>query len=180
MLVQPMLQRLRAARDLQESLQVALADVVALHGAERGHIQLLDRQGQLAIVKQSGLPQAFLRAFERVALDKGTVCGRAALARKTVFVPDVEKDEAFRPFREAARAVPFRSVLASPLMAGPGACIGIVSVHFANRFMPSTLELQSLERYCRQLAGVLLERGGHAELPGIAESLSAQLLAATA
>jgi GAF domain-containing protein len=178
MLVQPMLQRLRAARDLQESLRVALLDVVALHGAERGHIQLLDREGRLAIVEQSGMPQDFLRAFERIALDQGTVCGRAALAQKTVFVPDVEKDEACRPFREVARAVPFRSLLSSPLIAGPGSCIGIVSVHFANRFLPSTLELQSLERYCRQLAGVLLERGGQRELPAIAESLSARLLAA--
>jgi GAF domain-containing protein len=180
MLVKPMLQRLSAARDLHESLQVALADVVALHGAERGHIQLLDTGGRLAIVQQSGLPPHFLRAFERLPVDKGSVCGRAALGLKTVFVADVEKDEAFRPFREIARSVPFRSVLACPLVANAGACIGVVSVHFANRFVPSTLELQSLERYCRQLANVLLERRGDRHLPGVAESLAAELLASAA
>ena len=176
MLVQPMLQRLQAAHDLHESLQVALADVVALLGAERGNIQLMDRQEQLVIVRQSGLCAAFLRAFARVPLDSGSVCGRAAQARKTVVVADVEMDEAFRPFREIARLVPFRSVLSSPLLAGDGNCVGMVSVHFANRFAPSTLDLQSLERYCRELAAVLLERRGSRDLRETAERLSAQLL----
>lgn len=176
MLVQPMLQRLEAARDLQESLHVALADVVALLGAERGNIQLVDRQEQLVIVRQFGLCAAFLRAFDRIPLDGASVCGRAAQARKTVVVADVEKDEAFRPFREIARLVPFRSVLSSPLLGGDGDCIGMVSVHFANRFTPSTLELQSLERYCRELAAVLLARRGDRDLRETAEGLSAQLL----
>ena len=52
----------------------------------------------------------------------------------------------------------------------------MVSVHFANRFAPSTLELQSLERYCRELAAVLLERRGSRDLRETAERLSAQLL----
>jgi len=180
MLVQPMLQRLHATRDLHESLQVALDDVVALLGAERGNIQLLDRQGQLVIVRQSGMCAAFLRTFGRTPLENGTVCGRAALARRTMVVADVESDEPFRPFRDIARMVPFRSVLSSPLLAPEGGCIGMVSVHFANRFTPSTLELQSLERYCHELAAVLLKRRGHRELPEIAETLSAQLLASAA
>jgi GAF domain-containing protein len=171
-----MLHRLQAARDLLESLQVALADVVALLGAERGNIQLLDRESRLVIVRQSGLCAAFLRAFGRMPLDSGTACARAALAGKTVIVSDVENDEPFRPFREIARSVPFRSVLSSPLLCPEGNCIGMVSVYFANRFTPSTLELQSLERYCRELAAVLLERRDQRPLPDVAESLSAQLL----
>lgn len=180
MLIQPMLQRLRAANGLEEMLQVALADVVALHGAERGNIQLFDTQQRLVLVRQSGLSSAFLLAFERVAIDHGAVCARAARQQKTVFVEDIETDAEFAPYRSIARSVPFRSVLSSPLSTGPDGCIGVISVHFANRFAPTALELHSLEAYCVELAKKLTQQCHGASLRSVAESLSARLLAQAA
>lgn len=175
MLIAPMLQRLRAARDLEHGLAVALGDVVALLGAERGNIQLLDTRGQLVIVRHSGLPRAFLETFARMGMDDGFVCARAAMHQQTLLVPDVEEDAAFAPFLAIARAVPFRSVLSSPLVATADGCIGTVSVHFANRFSPSAIELDSLERYCGELAQFLCSGRPGAELRRIAEGLSAAL-----
>lgn len=176
MLIEPMLQRLRAAGDLESTLQVALTDVVALHGAERGSIQLFNTQGQLVVVRNCGLPRPFLQKCERLELTDGTVCARAAARGATVFVRDVEEDEAFEPYRAAARAVPFRSVLSSPLLR-PEGCMGVISVHFANRFTPSGLELQSLESYCRHVADRILEWFSGTDLRRVAEMLSARLLA---
>jgi GAF domain-containing protein len=155
MLIGPMLQRLRASRGLAEALRTALEDVVALHGAERGNIQLIDPEGKLVIVQHLGLSSEFLRVFERVDPQDGSVCARAASRCQTVFVPDVESDADFAPYRLLARAVPFRSVLSSPLVGASEACVGIISVHFANLFQPSKLELQSLEAYCREFTRMI-------------------------
>ena len=175
MLIQPMLQRLQAARSLEDTLQVALADVVALHGAERGSLQLFDSQGDLAVVSHVGLSRAFLQLFSRVKLGAGTVCERAAVCRQTVFVPDIEQDAPFGPYRAFARTVPFRAVLSSPLLRA-GRSVGVISAHFANPFKPSSLELQSLETYCGHVAEAICAWQDEAALGRSADRLAAALL----
>jgi GAF domain-containing protein len=173
MLISPMLQRLRAAHGLADALRTALEDVVALHGAERGNIQLLDPEGRLVIVQQLGLSDEFLKMFGRVDMRDGTVCARAASRHETIFVPDVQADPEFAPYRALARRVPFRSVLSSPLMAPGDGCVGVISVHFANLFQPSALELQSLEAYCREFAQALCSWHTGAELRRLAAARAA-------
>jgi GAF domain-containing protein len=175
MLIEPMLSRLDAAQDLRESFKVALDNVVALHGAEKGNIQLFDAQGHLVMVAQTGLSRRFLKAFERVALDAGTVCSRAAARRAIVFVDDVERDEGLAPYAALARSVPFRAVLSAPLITTAGRCIGVVSAHFANTFSPTALELESLESYCRQVADAIVHRLRDSDWTQAAEQLAAQM-----
>lgn len=177
MLLAPMLARLQAVHDLRETLAVALQSVVALHGAEMGNIQMFDAAGRLIVVAQRGLSRGFLLAFERVAVDAGSVCGRAARQQATVFVPDVERDPDFAPFVAFARSVPFRSVLSSPLTSSGGQRVGVVSAHFSNRYSPTRLELESLERYCRRVADAVMERLDGGDCVAVAESLAAELKA---
>lgn len=172
MLIQPMLERLRAARGLQQQLHTALADVIALLGAERGDLQLLDAEEHLVIVEQQGLPSFFLQVLGRIPLDGAAVCARAARQMETVFVPDVEVDEAFLPLRDVARRVPFRSVISAPIVGPDDAAIGALSVHFANRFTPSRLELESLTTYCRQLGRFLAQTTGAQDLRRHAATLA--------
>jgi GAF domain-containing protein len=179
-LIAPMLSRLSAARDLKATLQVALADAVALHGAEKGNLQLLDGAGRLVIVAELGFSAAFLQSFERVPFEAGTVCGRAALRRRTVFVREVADDAAFAPFMSQARAVPFRAVLSSPLITSSGRLIGVISAHFANPFTPSPLELRTLEDYCVSLADAVVDGLHGRELADVTEELAGELLARTA
>jgi GAF domain-containing protein len=176
MLIGPMLQRLRATQTLEHALEVALADVVALHGAERGNIQLFDERGHLLLVEQKGFPAEFLRTFARVEPGGASVCGRAAARREPVHVPDVQVDPEFAPHRPLARAVPFRSVVSAPLVAPGGEFVGMVSVHFANPFTPSRLELATLSKYCLQLAGFLCDRCTAAELRARALGLAARIV----
>lgn len=178
MLLEPMLSRLRAVHGLRETLAVTLQDVVALHGAEMGNIQMYDAAGRLVVVAQWGLSREFLRAFDRLALDAGTVCGKAARRQATVFVPDVECDPDFAPFVAFARSVPFRSVLSSPLTASDGRRVGVVSAHFVNRYAPTRLEVESLERYCRRVADALVQRLEGSDWVDAAEALAAELVAA--
>jgi GAF domain-containing protein len=176
MLLQPMLQRLAAARGLREILGVALHDVIALLGAERGDVQFVGTDGALVLVAQHNLPEGFLRALARVEPDAGTVCARARAAREVVFVRDVGRDPPFAPYVALAKAVPFTSVLSLPLLAARQRCIGVLSVLSAN-FEPTPLELESIRGYAGELVQAILRVAGECELPALADSLCRQVLA---
>jgi len=179
MLLEPMLLRLSAARDLHDILQVGLADIISLHGAEKGNLQLLGADDHLLIVAQRGLSRSFLEVFARVAPAPGTVCGRAARDRKPTFVADVTVDADFAPYREVAASVPFRAVLSCPLITTPGRFIGIVSAHSAHRFVPTPLELGSAATYCTRLADAIVQRVRASDLASVAEALALDLRQAT-
>jgi GAF domain-containing protein len=180
MLIVPMISRLRNARDLKQVLHVALADVVALHGAERGNVQLLDAAGRLVIVAQLGFSHEFLSVFRAVELHEGSVCARAAKEKRIVFVQDVEKDPEFSPYLQLARKIPFRAVLSAPLVTTDGRFIGMISAHSANLFQPTPLELDALKRYCTELADAVWTHLRLTDRHEVAESLSAEVFAAAA
>lgn len=171
MLLQPMLQRLAAADGLREILDVALHDVIALHGAERGDVQLVGTDGALVLVAQRNLTEPFLRVLARVAPNAGTVCARAMAAREIVFVRDVAQDPAFAPYLELAHSVPFTSVLSLPLIDPQQHCIGMVSV-LSSRFDPTPLELDSIRRYAGELVAAILRAAGDRDLREIAEQFA--------
>jgi GAF domain-containing protein len=176
MLLQPMLQRLADAHGPREILDVALHDVMALLGAERGDIQLVGADGALAIVAQRNLPGAFVRAFARVAPDPAAVCARAMASRESVFVRDISQDAAFAPYLTLARSVPFTSVLSVPLVDAQQRCVGVLSVHSASRFDPTPLELDSIRRYASELLDAIRRAAGRRELPALAEQLAPHVL----
>lgn len=179
MLLEPMLSRLSAARSLEEKIQAGLRDVIALHGAEMGNVQMPGSDGRLVIVAARGLGLPFLKMFERVSFDSGTVCGRAAGRGTPVFVPDVASDADFKPYLEFARSVPFRSVLCFPLTSSAGEFVGMVSAHSANVFTPTALELRTAEAYARYFADALAGLAPAAERAGFAERCSAELIRKT-
>jgi GAF domain-containing protein len=176
MLLEPMLSRLAEAKTLDEKIQAGLRDVIALHGAEMGNVQLPGIDGHLVIVAARGLSLAFLKIFERVSTDSGTVCGRAARSGKPVFVSDVRADVDFKPYVDFANSVPFRSVLSLPLTSSTGEFVGMVSAHSAHAFAPTALELRSGEIYARHLADALVSLAPAPERIGYAERCSAELL----
>lgn len=176
MLLEPMLSRLAGAMTLHEKIQAGLRDVVALHGAELGNVQIPGSDGRLVIVAARGLGPAFLKTFERVAFDSGTVCGRAARSGKPVFVPDVRADAEFEPYIRFANSVPFRSVLSLPLTSSGGELVGVVSAHSVHVFAPTALELRAGETYARHLADDVVRLASRAERVAYAERCSAELL----
>lgn len=176
MLLAPMLFRLAAARTLEETIQAGLRDVIALHGAEMGNVQLPGNDGRLVIVAARGLRLAFLKVFERVDVDSGSVCGRAAGLGRPVFVADVATDADFKPYLAFARSVPFRSVLSFPLISSAGEMVGMVSAHSPNVFSPTALELRTAESYSRHLADALARLAPAVERVTYAEKRSAELM----
>jgi len=139
-------QRLLSTRTFETAVQTILDDVVALHGAEYGNVQLPLRD-ELVIVAQRGLSAPFLKAFRRVKADDGCACGRALRLGKPVVVVDVDKDPEYAPFRKDAKSAGYRSVQSTPLMANKRRLVGIVSTLFAQVYEPTAIEMEVLSTY---------------------------------
>ena len=172
-----MIARLKKEPDLSLTLETAVRDVVALHGAEFGNVQLVGDDGDLWIVGQKGLAGPFFESVARVSSTAGTVCARAWRRGKTTTVANVLEDEAFRPFVDFARRAGFRAVISSPLISTSGERLGVISAHFANPKTPTDIERSTLESYCLQLANLLLQRASASSLAAMVEELQETMLA---
>jgi len=148
-------QRLHLCRTFEDSVRRILVDVVALHGAEFGNVQM-PVGDRLVIVDQLGLDAAFLSAFREVRSADGCACGRALREGRAVVVADVEADKAYVPFRAAAKRAGYRSAQSTPMLTSGGTVVGVVSTLFANAYAPTQIEMTTLSRYCRLAAERLL------------------------
>ena len=144
-------QRLQASTTFEAAVATILADIVALHGAEFGNVQLA-AGGRLLIVAEHGLRAPFLLAFREVRTTDGCACGRAWQTGEPIVVADVNLDESFAPFRAIAKEAGFRSVQSTPLIASDGMPLGMVSTHFANPYVPTKIEMAICKAYCAMAA----------------------------
>jgi GAF domain-containing protein len=178
-MITPMVTRLRAQRTLDSALETILNDVIALHGAEFGNIQLAV-DGSLRLVGHHGLQRQHLDLFHRVDKDAGTACARAFRSGKPVVIPDVEEDAEFAPFAAAAQSIGFRSVQSTPLMAADGSCVGVVSTHFVNKHVPTAIEMNALADYGKIAADHLAELWTGENVAAHAERLFDAMITRTA
>ena len=169
-----MIDRLRTQPTFEAAIATLLSDVVALHGAEFGDVQL-PIGDELVIVAQLGLGAAFLNAFKRVGCDDGSACGRALRERRTIVIADVESDPEYENFRPDARAAGYRSVQTTPLFTSNGELIGMVSTLFANVHEPTNIEMESLQKYSVTAADYLKRLSTGRILPAIAAEMHSRL-----
>lgn len=174
-MLEQMTQRLQSQRTFEAAVETVLNDVVALHGAEYGDFQLVNRD-RLVIVAQRGLSAAFLQTFKSVPRDAGCACGRAWRLKRTVVVADVDRDRDYAPFRTDARAAGYRAVQSTPLMTR-GKVMGMISTLFANPHEPTPIELEILGRYARVAADYLVTLLGDEDLGSKAETMNRALCA---
>ncbi|HEX4555841.1 MAG TPA: GAF domain-containing protein [Xanthobacteraceae bacterium] len=166
--------RLLQKRTFEEAIHVILNDVIALHGAEFGNVQL-PIGDELVIAAQVGLSKRFLKAFRRVRKDDGCACGRALRLGAPVVVADVEKDIEYAAFVKDARRAGYRAVQTTPFFTRSGNLVGLVSTHFAQAHEPTPIEMQTLKTY----GGVAAEHAyrllGDVALATKAEQMSGKL-----
>jgi GAF domain-containing protein len=147
-------QRLKACTSFEGAITRILMDVVALHGAEFGNIQL-PVGDSLLLVDEVRLEASFLLAFREVRNTDGCACGRAWQAGEAIIIPDVESDDAYEPFREIAREAGYRSVQSTPLVTSDRICLGMVSTLFAAIHTPTSIEMSAVDMYARTAANYL-------------------------
>ncbi len=162
-MIRGMVQRLLERGTVESAIQTILDDVIALHGAEYGDVQVPSGH-ELLIVAQRGLSIDFLKKFRRVDAHDGSACGRALRSGAIVQIPDVEQDSEFAPHLVDARAAGFRSVQSVPFFTTDARFVCMVSTHFANPHRTTAIELDMLKAYrivaadhvCRLLGDVPL------------------------
>jgi GAF domain-containing protein len=175
-MLEQMTQRLQAQRSFEAAIETLLTDVVALHGAEYGDLQLLV-DDELVLVAHRGLSATFLRAFRRVDKADGCACGRALREGRTIVVADVMQDPDYAEFRSEAETAGYRAVQSTPLTTSRGRVLGMVSTLFANVHEPTPIELDTLARYSRIAADYLEALIGADTLAAEAQRMNAALYA---
>jgi PAS domain S-box-containing protein len=148
--------RLWRSKTLQEGLDEIIASTIKLLGANKGTLQLLDQdRGVLRIVSQMGFDAEFLKCFREVRATDDCACGRAIRTGSTLTIEDTEQDETFAPFRTAARAADYRSVISTPLVGASGKILGVLSCHFHSPHRANRQELHRLDLFVRQGANFI-------------------------
>jgi GAF domain-containing protein len=160
-------------------VRTILLDVVALHGAEFGNVQM-PVEDRLLIVAQHGLTAPFLETFREVRAEDGCACGRALREGQPILVRDTETDEPYRPFRATARLAGYRSVQSTPMLSSARRFTGVISTLFAHVHEPTRIEMQTVSDYSRIAADHLLSVAGGDDLSVRATELSKKLYSATA
>jgi len=145
-MLEQMEHRLRASRTFEAVVNTILDDVMALHGAEYGDLQLCCG-GDVIIVAHRKLPLAFVNQFGHIKAGDTSASGRALKTRRSVVIPDVDREPSYKPWLGAARLAGYRSIQSTPLMTGAGHMLGVVSTLFANPHEPTSIEMDTLNKY---------------------------------
>ena len=143
--------RLWRSRALKEGLNEMLAAVMELLSAQKGNIQLHDRERQvLTIVAHKGFRPDFLHFFREVSAEDDSACGRALRYGERTIIEDIELDRDYEVLRPVARAAGYRAVVSTPLSEPDGTRLGVISTHFSAVHRPTDQELRRLDLYLRQ------------------------------
>ena len=150
--------RLLICTDVPTALEEILDATIALLGAEKGTIQLLNpKNNTLAIVAQRGFQKDFLDYFRTVKIDDNSAYGRAVKRAEQVVIEDVQTEASYASHRRIASVAGYRALQSTPLMSRNRELLGVLSNHYSKPHHPLDRDLRILDLYARQ-AGDFLER----------------------
>lgn len=156
----------RAGKALNECLDEVLQAAIAVTGADKGNIQLVDGSGALRIAVQSGFDESFLNYFASVRPEDHAACGAALQSATRVIVEDVTQSNIFagQPSLKVLLDAEVHAVQSTPLVCRDGRLLGMLNNHFGRAHRPSELELRYLDLLARMAADVIERRQAHERL----------------
>jgi PAS domain S-box-containing protein len=144
-------------RSLDSTLAEILDAAIAISGADRGSIQIVDpASSDLRMVACRGFPSWWLDHWNAVSTGRGT-CGTALDRMERVIVEDVEDSAIFAgtPALEIQRKAGVRAVQSTPLFTMEGKPIGVFSTHYEKPHRPDEHTLRLLDLLARQAADII-------------------------
>jgi PAS domain S-box-containing protein len=147
----------REGSDFDRNLNAVIDTAIAITGADRGNLQLLDPTTRaLTMAAQRGFEEPFLNFFASVR-DDASACAAALRSGERVSVQDVRESEIFagQPSKDVLIDAGVCAVTSTPLMASTGNVLGMISTHFATPHRPSERELHLMDLLARQTADYL-------------------------
>lgn len=154
-LLQTLSTRLITETNIQVFYDEIMATAIALMQADKGSLQILDReQNELVLNTFQGFHPVIAAFWERVKLGGGSACSLALEQAERVIVPDVETCDflAGTEDLEFYRFCNIRAMQSTPLISRSGQVIGMFSTHWHNPYHPSDRELKFLDLLARQAA----------------------------
>ena len=119
--------------------------------ARKGNLQLHMPDG-LRIVAHRGFHPPFLDYFAHVS-DAAAVCGRAMASARRVVVPDIATDPIASTAAGAIlREADVRAVQSTPIVAGSGELLGMISTHYEVPLQDGGVEFDMLDRIAARAA----------------------------
>jgi PAS domain S-box-containing protein len=163
--------------DFDTLLQEILESAIAITGADKGNLQLLDpATGMLKIVAQKHFDPPFLEFFAYVDAGDATACGAALEQAERVVVEDICESDVFDEETAAVLlAENVRAVQSTPLVGRSGHLLGILSTHFCRVHAPAEREVRHIDILARQAAD-MIERKWAEERLGKSEKKYRQLV----
>jgi PAS domain S-box-containing protein len=166
------LTRLREVADLtgasdssfDDCLLAFLDAAIAVTGAEKGNVQLLDRDTHtLRLAASRRFDEPFLNFFATVDSSTAASCGVAIEHRTRVIVEDVTTSPIFRgtPSLDVLLAAGVRSVQSTPLLTSRGQLLGMMSTHDSKPRSFDERSLRWMDILARQTADFVERK--HAE-----------------
>jgi PAS domain S-box-containing protein len=143
---------------IQSSLQKILQTAMTIAHADKGNLQILDRQsGVLQIAAESGFSKPFLKFFHNVSSDDFSACAVAMREAKYTIVEDITRSDIFagQPSLDALLAAGVRAVHSVPLISTAGTLVGILSVHHSQPHRSVQREVGFMDLLARQAADYL-------------------------
>jgi PAS domain S-box-containing protein len=142
-------------------LQAILDIAIAVTGADKGNIQLLDQDsGNLYIAVHRGFEQPFLRFFETVGVEDAAACGAALRAKQRTLAEDITESAIFagQASLKVLLDADVRAVQSTPLVSSAGQVFGMISTHFRQPRRFEERDLQRMDLLGRQVADYLQRR----------------------
>ncbi len=148
----------QAGNDLHLNLEFIVDTAIALSGADKGNIQVLDDKTNLMrIAAQRGFDASFLAFFREVAPEDASACAAAMVSRKQMVVEDVLHSPLFagQPSLSVMCDADVRAVQSTPLLSSSGSVCGMISTHYCCPRKATERELRLLNLLARLTADYL-------------------------
>lgn len=143
--------RLWRINDLYEGCNEMLSYCTGLLGANKGDVQLFDREtNTLKLACSAGLSKKFINYYSTISSRSDTVCWKALSNRKQIVIADIDKETSFATVKHFAYLEGFRTVLSTPFFASNGDPLGVISICSNNQAQFDPIHLGMIDLYARK------------------------------
>ena len=145
-----------AVSPLRDLMDAALEGVAA----DAASVQAFDEElDGLRLVDCRGFHQESARFWELVVPESASTCGMALATGKRIVVPDQEAEAALAGTEDLAeyRRSGLRAVQSTPLIAGDGRVVGMLSTHWRTEHDVSDAELHLIDALAARVAAVVAQ-----------------------
>lgn len=155
-LLQALSTKVMESSQIEQPLENILDAIIKLIDADCGSIQLYDETNQvLRLIAHRGFEKSSVAHYSTVNVSFGDAYGVDLAKCERVAFDDIEKQPAFAPNLNEARAAGYRAIVSAPLCSIAGKLVGLLAVHFREPHHFTEDELRLVDICARRAADAI-------------------------